>query len=348
MGGVADDRRVASPGRVANGADVDEVRAVAERIQTNIAAVIEGKPEIARTALVVLLAGGHLLIEDVPGVGKTMLSKALARSIDCTVRRIQFTPDLLPSDVTGVSVFNQDTRQFEFRPGGIFANVVVGDEINRASPKTQSAMLECMEEAQVTVDGKTYCLEAPFMVIATQNPIEMEGTYALPEAQRDRFMVRLSMGYPVEAAEIAMLSARDLVSPLEELEPVTDAAEVRKLIEVTNGVHVSAGGAAVRRRAGHGHPPLPRPAARRLTPGDAAPGPCGEGMGRDAGSRVRPARRRARAGAAGLPAPAAAHDGGHDERSAYLRGRAAGARPGARPAGQLGPPGAGEVIACGT
>ena len=136
-------------------------------------------------------------------------------------------------------MFNQDTRQFEFRPGGIFANVVVGDEINRASPKTQSAMLECMEEAQVTVDGTTYLLESPFMVIATQNPIEMEGTYALPEAQRDRFMVRLSMGYPVESAEIAMLSARDGVSPLEELEPVTDAAEVRKLIEVTGRVHVS-------------------------------------------------------------------------------------------------------------
>jgi MoxR-like ATPase len=225
--------------QTSSGADVDEVCAVAERIQGNVAHVIEGKPEIARSALVVLLAGGHLLIEDVPGVGKTMLSKALARSIDCTVRRIQFTPDLLPSDVTGVAVFNQDTRQFEFRPGGIFANIVVGDEINRASPKTQAAMLECMEEAQVTVDGTTYGLESPFMVIATQNPIEMEGTYALPEAQRDRFMVRLSMGYPVESAEIAMLSARDGVSPLEELEPVTDAAEVRKLIEVTGRVHVS-------------------------------------------------------------------------------------------------------------
>ena len=221
------------------GGDVDEVRAVVERIQTNVATVIEGKPEVARSAIVVLLAGGHLLIEDVPGVGKTMLSKALARSIDCTVRRIQFTPDLLPSDVTGVSIFNQDTRQFEFRPGGIFANLVVGDEVNRASPKTQAAMLECMEEAQVTVDGTTYSLEAPFMVIATQNPIEMEGTYALPEAQRDRFMVRLSMGYPVESAEIAMLSAREGVSPLDELEPVTDAAEVRKLIEITGGVHVS-------------------------------------------------------------------------------------------------------------
>ncbi|WP_460816277.1 AAA family ATPase [Nocardioides korecus] len=219
--------------------DVHEVRSVVERLEANVATVIEGKPEVARAAVVTLLAAGHLLIEDVPGVGKTTLAKALARSVDCTVRRIQFTPDLLPSDVTGVSVFNQDTRRFEFRPGGIFANLVVGDEINRASPKTQSAMLECMEEGQVTVDGTTYALEAPFMVIATQNPLEMEGTYALPEAQRDRFMARISMGYPVESAEIAMLSAREGVSPIEELEPVTDAAEVRKLIEVTASVHVS-------------------------------------------------------------------------------------------------------------
>jgi MoxR-like ATPase len=168
-----------------------------------------------------------------------MLSKALARSIDCSVRRIQFTPDLLPSDVTGVSVFNQDTREFEFRPGGIFANIVVGDEINRASPKTQSALLECMEERQVTVDGSTYHLEAPFMVIATQNPIEMEGTYALPEAQRDRFMARVSMGYPVEAAEIAMLDSHTRRSPLEGLEPVTDAAEIRALVEIVSQVYVA-------------------------------------------------------------------------------------------------------------
>lgn len=219
--------------------DITEVRAVAERIEANVATVVEGKAETVRAALVALLSGGHLLIEDVPGVGKTVLAKALARSVDCTVRRIQFTPDLLPSDVTGVSVFNQVTRVFEFRPGGIFANVVVGDEINRASPKTQAAMLECMEEGQVTVDGTTYELEAPFMVIATQNPLEMEGTYALPEAQRDRFMMRLSMGYPVEAAEVAMLAAREGVNPIAELEPVTDGAEVRKLIEVTGRVHVS-------------------------------------------------------------------------------------------------------------
>jgi len=180
-----------------------------------------------------------VLIEDVPGVGKTMLAKALARSTDCSVRRIQFTPDLLPSDITGVSAYNQERREFEFKPGPVFANIVVGDEINRASPKTQSALLECMEERQVTVDGTTYPLAPPFMVIATQNPIEMEGTYPLPEAQRDRFTARISMGYPSAESELAMLDAHGSSSPLEALEPVARAEDMRELIAAVRKVHVA-------------------------------------------------------------------------------------------------------------
>jgi MoxR-like ATPase len=211
----------------------------ATKIRRAIEGVIEGKRDVVRLAITVMLAEGHLLIEDVPGVGKTMLAKALARSVDCSVRRVQFTPDLLPSDITGVSVYNQEAREFEFKPGAIFANIVVGDEINRASPKTQSALLECMEERQVTVDGITYELGIPFMVVATQNPIEMEGTYPLPEAQRDRFMARLSMGYPSEEAELAMLDSHGQHSPLDDLEAVSDATEIAKLVDIVRTVHVS-------------------------------------------------------------------------------------------------------------
>jgi MoxR-like ATPase len=218
---------------------LDDLVAVAYRIGTAIESVIDGKAEAVRLALTVMLAEGHLLIEDVPGVGKTMLAKALAKSIDCTVRRVQFTPDLLPSDITGVSAYNQELREFEFKPGPVFANVVVGDEINRASPKTQSALLECMEERHVTVDGTTYELESPFMVIATQNPVEMEGTYPLPEAQRDRFTVRMSIGYPTAAAEMEMLDTHGSSSPLNALEPVATGADVRDLIRAVRGVLVS-------------------------------------------------------------------------------------------------------------
>jgi MoxR-like ATPase len=216
-----------------------DVATEGDRIAAAMSRVVSGKPDVVRLALVVLLAEGHLLIEDVPGVGKTTLAKALARSIDGTVRRIQFTPDLLPSDVTGVAVYDQETRAFEFKPGAVFANLVVADEINRASPKTQSALLECMEERQVTVDGVTYELARPFMVLATQNPLEMEGTYPLPEAQRDRFTARVSMGYPDRDAELAMLDERTTSDPLTELTPVADAAAVRALVAAVGLLHVA-------------------------------------------------------------------------------------------------------------
>jgi MoxR-like ATPase len=225
--------------RASQAVEFDDIATASTRIIEAVEQVIQGKTEAVRLAVTVMLAEGHLLIEDVPGVGKTMLAKSLARSIDCSVRRIQFTPDLLPSDVTGVSVWNQDTREFEFKPGSIFANLVVGDEINRASPKTQSALLECMEERHVTVDGITYELEPPFMVLATQNPVEMEGTYPLPEAQRDRFTARLAIGYPSPDAELDMVDQHGGGSPLDDLEPVSDALEVAKLIEAVREVHIA-------------------------------------------------------------------------------------------------------------
>lgn len=220
-------------------AGLSELSGTADRVRRSMESVIEGKPEVVRLSLTVLLAEGHLLIEDVPGVGKTMLAKALARSVDCSVRRIQFTPDLLPSDITGVSIYDQHRQDFEFKPGAIFAQIVIGDEINRASPKTQSALLESMEERHVTIDGQTYELPSPFMVVATQNPVEMEGTYPLPEAQRDRFMARVSIGYPSPAAELEMIDVHGAASPLEDLEPVAHAHEISKLIDAVRGVHVA-------------------------------------------------------------------------------------------------------------
>jgi MoxR-like ATPase len=227
------------PGERASTAALEELRETVQRIAANMETVIVGKPEVVRTCLVTLLAQGHLLVEDVPGVGKTSLAKALARSIDCSVSRIQFTPDLLPSDITGVNIYNRHTSEFEFRPGPVFANIVVGDEINRASPKTQSALLECMEEDQVTVDGRSYPLAAPFMVIATQNPIELEGTYALPEAQRDRFTTRVSIGYPDPQAEQAMVDEHSAADPLATLAPVSDGRQVCQLVETVRRVHLA-------------------------------------------------------------------------------------------------------------
>jgi MoxR-like ATPase len=214
------------------------VQEPAERVAANIERVIVGKHAEVRMAMVSLLCEGHILIEDVPGVGKTMLAKALAKSIGCTFRRIQFTPDLLPSDVTGLSIFNQKTQEFQFRPGPIMAQVVLADEINRATPKTQSALLECMEERQATIDGVTYKMPSPFLVIATQNPIEYEGTFALPEAQLDRFMLRLRLGYPKAMEELLILDEQKRLHPIEEIRQVLDVDELRQMQTAIKEVYV--------------------------------------------------------------------------------------------------------------
>jgi MoxR-like ATPase len=217
---------------------VPKIQESSERVQANVERVIVGKHREVRIALVALLCRGHLLIEDVPGTGKTVLAKAIARSIGCSFRRIQFTPDLLPSDVTGLSIYNQKAQEFEFRPGPIMAQVVLADEINRATPKTQSALLECMEERQATIDGITHQMPDPFLVIATQNPIEYEGTFALPEAQLDRFMLKLRMGYPEPAEEIVILDEQKRTHPLDTLTEVMSADELRALQAATREVYV--------------------------------------------------------------------------------------------------------------
>jgi MoxR-like ATPase len=217
---------------------IEWVQHLTSRARTAMNAVLEGKDEAVGLSLIALLAGGHVLLEDVPGVGKTLLARAMGKVVDGSVRRIQFTPDLLPTDVVGVNLFNQETRHFEFRQGPVFANIVIADEINRASPKTQSAMLECMAEGQATVDGQTYQMPTPFIVIATQNPIDMEGTYALPEAQRDRFLTRISLGYPATADEVDLLDNQIQNDPLESATAVTNLEHIVQARSIVR--HVSA------------------------------------------------------------------------------------------------------------
>src|SRR5918998_310720 len=214
------------PAAPAGGPPTDEIKTVAERIAVNVERVIVGKHAEVELALISLLCGGHILIEDVPGVGKTMLARSLSKSVGCTFKRIQFTPDLLPSDVTGVTIYNQKTGEFEFRAGPVMAQIVLADEINRATPKTQSALLEAMEERQITVDGVTHILPVPFIVLATQNPIEYEGTFPLPESQLDRFMLRIRLGYPRREEEIDILGRQQLAHPIDTLEAVTTAEQM--------------------------------------------------------------------------------------------------------------------------
>ncbi len=216
---------------------MEKVKACADKVVENVEKVIVGKHSPVQITVVALLCQGHLLIEDVPGVGKTMLARAIAKSIGCHFSRIQFTPDMLPSDVTGVSVFNQKNREFEFRQGPVFAQIVLTDEINRATPKTQSALLEAMEERQVTVDGTTYALSRPFLVLATQNPIEYEGTFPLPEAQLDRFMLRISLGYPSKSDETVILEAQQFVHPVNQIDQVVTVEELLEVQEEVKSVY---------------------------------------------------------------------------------------------------------------
>ena len=218
--------------------DVIRARQLVEEIIHNVEKVIVGKRDAVELALMALISQGHLLIEDAPGVGKTMLARSLAKSINCTFKRIQFTPDMLPGDITGVSVYNQKTADFEFRPGPVMAQVVLADEINRATPKVQSALLEPMEERQITVDGTTYKMPSPFHVLATQDPIQYEGLFPLPEAQLDRFLLRISLGYPSPSEEIVIMEKQQYIHPIEQLGPVADASDIVMLQETVKKIYV--------------------------------------------------------------------------------------------------------------
>ena len=213
-------------GRVKSGAEIDKAKQLAEKIVRNVEKVMVGKSDAVRLAVIALISQGHLLIEDAPGLGKTMLARSLAKSIHCSFKRIQFTPDMLPGDIIGVTVYNQKTSDFEFHPGPIDAQVVLADEINRATPRLQSALLEAMEERQLTVDGVTHKMPSPFHVLATQNPIEYEGTFPLPEAQLDRFLLRINIGYPAPDEEVAIIERQQIIHPIEQIEPVVEAADV--------------------------------------------------------------------------------------------------------------------------
>lgn len=218
---------------------VKTAQQIAERLVHNVEQVIVGKPEAVQLAVIALIARGHLLIEDAPGVGKTMLARSLAKSVDCTFKRIQFTSDMLPSDITGVSVYDRKTDEFEFRPGPIMAQIVLADEINRATPKVQSALLECMDERQITVEGVTHRMPSPFHVLATENPLEYEGTFPLPETQLDRFMMRLNLGYPSQFDEITIMERQQFIHPIETLKPVADASDLLALQEAVVNIFVN-------------------------------------------------------------------------------------------------------------
>ena len=303
-----------------------KIQETGDKVLANVERVIVGKHHEVRLALVALLCRGHLLIEDVPGTGKTVLAKAIARSLGCSFRRIQFTPDLLPSDVSGLSIYNQKTQEFEFRPGPIFSQVVLADEINRATPKTQSALLECMEERQATIDGTTYPMPDPFLVIATQNPIEYEGTFALPEAQLDRFMIRLRLGYPQPIEEIVILDEQKRTHPLEDLEEVLTVEDLREMQAAVREIYVDSTRRRLHRPAGQRHAEpsrrLPRRVAARL---DRAL-PRRPGAGRAARPRLRHPGRHQGARRAGPGPPADHQDELVDPRRAGRPGRPRAAR----------------------